>query len=1144
MKLADLVSGEPAPAPTATPAPARQKLTDVVSSQPSGEDRALADARKIYADRGNTTGMAALTGATLGFGPSVYAYEKEAEVAATDLYDAATGKQAKYTPEEARKAVLQASHEALAKFGKEHPIGEFSAEMIGGLETPGVGWANDLLKLRKVPALTRALIIGGGLGGASAYGYGQGTPTERAKGVPGGIISGALLGGAGHALGAGLERLAPSASRALEGGARQVRRVLAGSTRDAVEREVAQRALGERAAREQVKTIVQRHDPSGQVLAHNAPEAAGHDITAAEALGPRVVAKARGLARHDTPASEQLVPRVTSRIMETGRRVSRKIAKAAGVDENAIERDFTAANNRRRIDAAPHLNRFYDKGGLDSNELRAIRKTAQFQDAIKEAEPLISADRESAYEMGLSKPKVDPHEAIADRFSEVAGIDDDLVHGNFDAHLQTLQRKASKLYDLWEKQKNVNTPTLRKLLNTPSGKEALKGAIRAILDKRLNPYEMGLPKEEEIDKATQDGAELAPVLTPKAWDYVKRGLDDMLDKERDPITKILDMRKASAQGIADIRAEIQRELTDPAHPWGSAAAAAFEAGGDKIRVKDAFYSAEELLSNRVNDAKFMARYKRMSPPEREALQAGVVAHMRDLARNQRMRPSELLTPLAQDKLRRIFGSATASRIITTIRKQMEPQLSEDIPTAKAYDYALRGMDAMLDRAKARVKSGEIRPDDDSIVKLQKVRDELAVELSNKNRRWGAAGKRALEALGDPRARQKAFDSAEQLMSPSVSDEQFGIRTRSYTPTELEALKAGFARMVRDHSESGKLRLENFLTDASKAKIRRLFGHHGGDALIDEIQTEHDLAKSGQKLVGGALIQRASQGEEEEKAHASAIYHAMMGAVGLGHPGGWKWSMVHWFRAFSIHGEDMMATPEGRALTNKMVELLSLPPSELAAQLHQEGVTPQQMGLVGQVLRAIRSNPTFQRMAETAPARLGGTAGGMVYATDASPTVAPTTTTTPSHAPDTPKPVATPRTTDNAPVSLKDYPPPHAPDEDVETYLKSVLGTDVTITSGYRDPEHNREVGGAEHSAHMKGEAWDFQPHGMSPEDAGMKMARSGMPFDQIEITPTHVHVSFGPSMRHSVIYVGYGARGGEQPSSTASAPPADLSLPF
>lgn len=49
-------------------------------------------------------------------------------------------------------------------------------------------------------------------------------------------------------------------------------------------------------------------------------------------------------------------------------------------------------------------------------------------------------------------------------------------------------------------------------------------------------------------------------------------------------------------------------------------------------------------------------------------------------------------------------------------------------------------------------------------------------------------------------------------------------------------------------------------------------------------------------------------------------------------------------------------------------------------------------------------------------------------------------------------------------------------------IQNAVGKSLTITSGYRSPERNKEVGGAASSAHLRGNAVDVSGNGMSPGD--------------------------------------------------------------
>jgi uncharacterized protein YcbK (DUF882 family) len=52
-------------------------------------------------------------------------------------------------------------------------------------------------------------------------------------------------------------------------------------------------------------------------------------------------------------------------------------------------------------------------------------------------------------------------------------------------------------------------------------------------------------------------------------------------------------------------------------------------------------------------------------------------------------------------------------------------------------------------------------------------------------------------------------------------------------------------------------------------------------------------------------------------------------------------------------------------------------------------------------------------------------------------------------------------------------------------LRDALGKSITITSGYRSPEHNAKVKGAKNSQHIKGTAADIKVTGMTPKEVAL-----------------------------------------------------------
>ena len=98
-------------------------------------------------------------------------------------------------------------------------------------------------------------------------------------------------------------------------------------------------------------------------------------------------------------------------------------------------------------------------------------------------------------------------------------------------------------------------------------------------------------------------------------------------------------------------------------------------------------------------------------------------------------------------------------------------------------------------------------------------------------------------------------------------------------------------------------------------------------------------------------------------------------------------------------------------------------------------------------------------------------------------------------------------------------PPFAK-ENIEALVENVLdplreryGRPIVVNSGYRCPKHNKEVGGATNSQHMKGEAADIRPTTNCPNYTNdLKRLRQliieSRNFDQLIVYPTFLHVSW------------------------------------
>jgi uncharacterized protein YcbK (DUF882 family) len=75
-------------------------------------------------------------------------------------------------------------------------------------------------------------------------------------------------------------------------------------------------------------------------------------------------------------------------------------------------------------------------------------------------------------------------------------------------------------------------------------------------------------------------------------------------------------------------------------------------------------------------------------------------------------------------------------------------------------------------------------------------------------------------------------------------------------------------------------------------------------------------------------------------------------------------------------------------------------------------------------------------------------------------------------------------------------------------LRDNLNKSVQLYSGYRNPVLNKAVGGVTNSQHMKGEAADIHVSGMTPYQLAKKIVDLKLPYDQLILYPTFVHVSY------------------------------------
>lgn len=86
-------------------------------------------------------------------------------------------------------------------------------------------------------------------------------------------------------------------------------------------------------------------------------------------------------------------------------------------------------------------------------------------------------------------------------------------------------------------------------------------------------------------------------------------------------------------------------------------------------------------------------------------------------------------------------------------------------------------------------------------------------------------------------------------------------------------------------------------------------------------------------------------------------------------------------------------------------------------------------------------------------------------------------------------------------------------------LRDKIKKPVIITSGYRNAEVNRLVGGASTSQHTKGQAADIKVSGMTPSKLYTYILNSGIEYDQLILEPSWVHISYNRGRNRKEYFV-------------------------
>ncbi|MBV9842410.1 MAG: cell wall hydrolase [Sphingomonadaceae bacterium] len=171
--------------------------------------------------------------------------------------------------------------------------------------------------------------------------------------------------------------------------------------------------------------------------------------------------------------------------------------------------------------------------------------------------------------------------------------------------MQARSAAAKPLYDQAYAQPPVSSPKLDAILATPAGRQALTKAATIAANEGRDPRAMGFVLDKDGSVAldptvtlNDDGSQsVSPLKRPgystETLDYVKRGMDDIIEADRDKVTGILHPTPLTSS-VQTVKNQLLAEM-DATNPAYKAARAAYSGPSTSL---DAMNRGRQILNQR------------------------------------------------------------------------------------------------------------------------------------------------------------------------------------------------------------------------------------------------------------------------------------------------------------------------------------------------------------------------------------------------------------------------------------------------------------------------------------------------------------------------------------------------------------------
>jgi hypothetical protein len=288
-------------------------------------------------------------------------------------------------------------------------------------------------------------------------------------------------------------------------------------------------------------------------------------------------------------------------------------------------------------------------------------------------------------------------EQMADR-ARAAGYFDDVVDATADGSDNYQRLSSQDMIDAIDGELRGSPRFARQVGDTNrSAAAAARMARRNDLEERLNREGIDLSKasNDDVARALRDAddaearamaflegdapgepqIELLPGEVPsmQTLDYVKRGLDDVINSYRDSTTRRLNLDE-EGRSVLSAATRFREELVAATGGETGPYAQALAAGGDPIRLEEAFRQSERLFQVGTPQRTFNMAIERMGEAERNALVAGYADKLFRDAQAGRLSTrqlNQLNVPVTREKLATLLGREGAESFMQRVADEVE-----------------------------------------------------------------------------------------------------------------------------------------------------------------------------------------------------------------------------------------------------------------------------------------------------------------------------------------------------------------------------------------------------------------------------------------------------------------------------------------